>query len=563
MNINKTTPMGSLVVISIGPVQSFIEAARKLEDLWSGSYVLSYLSEMAMINLLQLAQDKGISAEMIYPAVNLAQLTNPIVGPHLEVASVPNRFVCLVEADTKATVELAQSVTQAVQDAFADFCTHGVEQVFGHDLAMAVPLKTMAAEQAANFLEIVWAVEPMMVREDYQHHRLALEKRLAAVKNNRKFAQLDQLGPVCTVCGDKEALHHLPFDYQLTMGEMSTSLRKTWKQRHQRFRPAPGDESGAARINEGEFLCGICLGKRVAREFFQKRKVAPGLFRKYDSLETIAGEADYYAVLMMDGDDMGQWFNRERSIPYHQQLSRRLSLFSQETVPQLVWKHQGRLVYSGGDDVLAFMPVHQAIELATALRRAFGSDDKGLTSDATCSTGMVIAHKKAPLGKVLSNLRRLEKQAKAYVHQDGKKKKDALALAVLTKGEQREAVLPWDGVPLLEQVKNSFVTDLSTTFLYAFGQAFLPLLGKNHHHKLTVLPGDPELNNQLLTLELERVINRSWKENQGSGAKGRQVAQELISLHSKMKSTLQFIHLLEMMRFFTKKEVKRDATAVN
>ena len=37
-----------LVVYSIGPVQSFIARARKTEDLWSGSYLLSELVGQAM-----------------------------------------------------------------------------------------------------------------------------------------------------------------------------------------------------------------------------------------------------------------------------------------------------------------------------------------------------------------------------------------------------------------------------------------------------------------------------------------------------------------------------------
>ncbi|MFS8580603.1 MAG: hypothetical protein LOD88_11335, partial [Novibacillus thermophilus] len=57
------TKKQSLLVFSIGPVQSFIAAARKLEDLWSGSYVLSYLAESGIKRLFHLGDEQGLSVE--------------------------------------------------------------------------------------------------------------------------------------------------------------------------------------------------------------------------------------------------------------------------------------------------------------------------------------------------------------------------------------------------------------------------------------------------------------------------------------------------------------------
>ena len=51
----------SCLCLPIGPVQSFIEAARKTEDLWMGSYILSYLVATAMEKV------QGDGVEIIYP----------------------------------------------------------------------------------------------------------------------------------------------------------------------------------------------------------------------------------------------------------------------------------------------------------------------------------------------------------------------------------------------------------------------------------------------------------------------------------------------------------------
>ena len=50
-----------LLLISIGPVQEFIASARKLRDLWFGSYLLSERSKTVARTLQELG------AELIFP----------------------------------------------------------------------------------------------------------------------------------------------------------------------------------------------------------------------------------------------------------------------------------------------------------------------------------------------------------------------------------------------------------------------------------------------------------------------------------------------------------------
>ena len=78
-----------LLLFSIGPVQSFIASARKTEDLWAGSYLLSFLVEKAIQQLHQLSQVEGGSVELIFPAEH-----DIAVFP--QVASFPNRFLAVV-----------------------------------------------------------------------------------------------------------------------------------------------------------------------------------------------------------------------------------------------------------------------------------------------------------------------------------------------------------------------------------------------------------------------------------------------------------------------------------
>ncbi|WP_232467186.1 type III-B CRISPR-associated protein Cas10/Cmr2 [Anoxybacillus flavithermus] len=135
---------------------------------------------------------------------------------------------------------------------------------------------------------------------------------------------------------------------------------------------------------------------------------------------------------------MGKLFSGDKERAYSE-VSEKLARFAQQHVPHIVEKHDGKLVYAGGDDVLAFVPVDKALIIAEQLRFAFSDQEKGLGKEATASFGVIIGHKKAPLHMLLDGVRKLEKKAKSY-----RKEKDALALSIyMGAGEILETVLPW------------------------------------------------------------------------------------------------------------------------
>lgn len=193
----------------------------------------------------------------------------------------------------------------------------------------------------------------------------------------------------------------------------------------------------------------------------------------------------YYGLIMMDGDRMGAILSGEEktktAIPYrdsfhsqvrqgfdahaarqpliqgygkqhrlvspnrHLAISGALNDFSQTVVRHLVEEeHLGRVIYAGGDDVLAMLPVADLLSAMQRLRHAYsGTLPEDETLDwgqlgkepqrlyckngfawlngrlmrmmgrhATASCGAVIAHHQAPLSAVLRELRNAEKRAK-------------------------------------------------------------------------------------------------------------------------------------------------------
>ena len=209
------------------------------------------------------------------------------------------------------------------------------------------------------------------------------------------------------------------------------------------------------------------------------RTVRQTLARSNESGQDMALE-NYYSLLLMDGDRMGAWVSGtddEYAITYlesfhtqirnkfeklttqnadlkryaehkrplspgkHLAISGALNDFSLTVVRHVVEEeYLGRLIYAGGDDVFAMLPVADLLPAMQRLRHAYSGHDpaheggygkgKGrltlqqgfamlngrlmrmMGERATASCGAVIAHHQAPLSAVIRELRAAEQRAK-------------------------------------------------------------------------------------------------------------------------------------------------------
>ncbi|MEZ5592422.1 MAG: type III-B CRISPR-associated protein Cas10/Cmr2 [Gammaproteobacteria bacterium] len=108
----------------------------------------------------------------------------------------------------------------------------------------------------------------------------------------------------------------------------------------------------------------------------------------------------FYGVLLMDGDSLGVHMSDATKRP---NISKALEQFTGE-VQTIVERHNGFLIYAGGDDVLALLPLEDALTCAVALRQRY------LTAFApyqdipsTLSGAIEFAHVKMPLTRVLQD----------------------------------------------------------------------------------------------------------------------------------------------------------------
>jgi CRISPR-associated protein Cmr2 len=232
----------------------------------------------------------------------------------------------------------------------------------------------------------------------------------------------------------------------------------------------------------------------------------------------------YYAVIAMDGDRLGEWLGGRRTPTLrdllhpkltryfealdnrgadraldarrhvgpalHGWISSALAAFATEFAPEIVAAHNGVVIYSGGDDLLALCPVVNALSCSHALRRAFSGEDyessagwrrssaspKALRPTmgpkASMSAGLAIVHFRSDLRFALDEARRAEKAAK----DSGR---DRLQLiASRRSGERAAAVCPWSFIPDLDELRAHFAGGASNRWTYKL-RAELPTLASD------------------------------------------------------------------------------------
>ena len=269
-----------------------------------------------------------------------------------------------------------------------------------------------------------------------------------------------------------------------------------------------------------------------------------------ETAEDAAPSEKYFAVLAFDGDEIGKWVSGEKTPPfssqladytdgsniqrsgaktyfekpefkgflesqrplspsYHLQFSEALSNFALLCARPIVEAFLGRLIYAGGDDVVALLPADTALACAEALRAAFtGGEVKGLdgsvlfrspapgflSSDkwkddhdrgrpipflvpgpkADASVGIAIAHFKSPLQDVVRAAQAAEKRAKRQLD------RRAIAVTLFKRsGETIEWGCKWagGGLRLYRALAEALdAGQLSGKFPYRFTELLSPYL---------------------------------------------------------------------------------------
>lgn len=487
--------MTSLLLVSLGPVQDFIAAARRGRDLWFGSWFLSEISKAAALTI---QTEEGEDA-LIFPAPADPQWLKPSSD-----FNCVNKLLARITGDPD---QLMAKVQKATEERLMEIWGTAKKQMKGG----ADQIQTEnAIAQLKDLLELTWVALPLPDERNYSEVRNQLESLLHARKSLREFNVVTWGAPVpkSALDGVRESVIHeeaykprageardrrewrLYTHFGVSLGERLCAIgllkrlgrpedwRKDTDEEHRapsashiaaiplltriKQDPEAWDRVGSYVKHLGEL--GEAAG-RPPRELRGDLYFPPGDTKNpfpcqgrilYDSrLPELLGSNDaaaqaskalkkllrkladglepspYYALILADGDRMGEAVDRQNTIIDHKKLSKALSEFAKNVRDIIDGDLNGRLIYAGGDDILAFLPLHTlrtGIEaLAELFQRAmkrFG-DEK---TSPTLSFGVVIAHHMDPLSGVLERVREAEKIAKATPG------KDALAITLSKRG---------------------------------------------------------------------------------------------------------------------------------
>jgi CRISPR-associated protein Cmr2 len=427
-----------LFVCAVGPVQDFIATARTSQDLRFGSWLLSELSKAAAAQI-----SAAEPHQLIFPPPG----QNLTSGSRLNVA---NKVVAVVAGEPQ---NIAREVLNAIK--------RRLEQIYKETYSRIDDRVNceLVRKQRRDLIEFYWASALYTDERAYKTARREAEAVLAARKNTRNFEQVtgcegvpkssldgvrESVLPENTKSMDEETLYTA---YRAEPGEVlsGVDLLKRWGDIRGTSFPSTTDVAALPFCimlgQEREVALRKCIQTLLKK--YTERKETLGTYFYSDRLAQlipdkrawrefqhrfaqILKQADinqqpspYYALLLADGDNMGKTINAQARLKDHQSLSQKLSEFA-STAHRLITDYRGTPIYAGGDDVLAYLPLHTVLRCVADLDREFSQAMSGFTFTGddeqlytpTLSGAVVIAHHLTPLRDVLDIARRAEKEAK-------------------------------------------------------------------------------------------------------------------------------------------------------
>ncbi len=534
---------------TLGPVQSFVVQARRTRDFWAGSFILSWLSGVAMQEVIaQCGDDRRVIEFPVAEDNFLDWLTGKqkVKSPPTQ-GGIPNRFKARIPAGQAFNPALVEQAVQIAWKALADV-------VYERDLAK-LNVETLELthnvweRQIKSCWEVVWAMTP-----DSEDSAI-----LDQSKYWRGYAPPEEAGVKCMMMDGWQELSAVErpsaktlggFWATLRKGELIASVEPVEKKNYLR--------AIASDIRPNEYLCAIAFVKRRFPRYFSEVKTiktpsgwelrgwdvgtarpsvaymaaVPWLEqaiqhaneseqteqqmqvfhraafalteehgewdsdircirrameakprskedRKWKALNgevffenelenqnkfpreekqeevrrtlvalralqrtTETKAAPFYAVLMMDGDSLGKQLSDSDK---QKAIAKGLQVFN-EKVPGIVQDHDGFLVYCGGDDVLAVLPINQALGCALAVRECYETAfercqrEFGIKISTSISAAVEFAHIHMPLTKVLGD-------AHSLLDDVAKERcgRDSLAVRVWKPGGKAlEWAMPWN-----------------------------------------------------------------------------------------------------------------------
>lgn len=438
-----------IILFTIGSIQEFIMHSKKVRDLYNSSRL--------MIELVKLGMDsvQKYNGEIILPVKTKG---------HYD--SIPNYFI--------AEYKLEESIGSIIEEELRGFL-YGILKNAQLDLDKKI--SEQLKKNILKELDIYWVEYLPEEGDNYSHIYNELYKYLDGVKRIRQIEVKQIPNEKCTMCGIRNPLvvksdntvNYIEKKYETSI----TSYNK---------------------LGDKEMLCGICLCKRlyksdripslaeitqsswaniqrnrekykslahdfknlhmdkdfaetlykekwVAFERNNSTKLSTDMRQKVEELhEQIIPK--FYCLYRFDIDDLGMYMHTLGRIE-QQEISKRINEFYAKVRQEFddTSLCLGKLIYAGGDDLLALVPVEQIFLLLDIINNVFGDavGDAGLTY----SQSIHIVHYTMPLREVIRYSKgELDQVKKRYAkkYHDYDTIKDGTVISIFTEGYNSQAV---------------------------------------------------------------------------------------------------------------------------
>ncbi len=464
--------MNYLLQISVGPVQDFISAARRTRDLWFGSNMLSEISKAVALSV---SENGG---NLIFPAPENDDDLSP--GSDLSVANV-----ILAEFEN-ADGEKLMAVSDRALEAAKSRLKIYAEKVFC--VMKSYIVKDRWDSQLDDVIEFYSAWLPID-DGDYHSARRNVARLLAARKNIRDFkpnpfpdkvpkSSLDGLRESVLIKNDSdESLSNLPHGISIKKNEALDAIGL--------IKRVPTSNSdwvfpSITRValdswirNEGKsftedsYFTGMCE-ELAELDALSRARIPGGVYKSFpydgviflpdrhqsiidDSrdkgrareicgrisryLEHKSPEEPYLAFICADGDKMGATLSAMKTPDEHRKFSQSLSRFALKA-RDIIRDNHGICVYTGGDDVMAFIPLGNSLDCARGLYDLFKNTMSDYP-DVSLSVGIAIAHAMENLEYLFNFGREAESIAKKGVNNKAVTNgndRNGLAISVRSRG---------------------------------------------------------------------------------------------------------------------------------
>ena len=452
----------ALLRFTVSPVQTFIAEARRTADLYAGSRILAELVRAAARSL----QEAG--ADLIYPAnLDAGDPPNVIVArvPWEDAEQLAQQATAALQARWQAFADEALTTLRGLVDldeklerqwrsqvadlwevywAAARIENDDYATAFGRSQAGVAALKktrVFVQHAEAGAKDTLSGNRAALARdgEDLRAFWRRVRRHPRGARLVGEHERLDAVGTVKRFHGAKTSYPSVPTITARPFARRATvqaaQALASYRDAFELLVTAFGEQPDRYRRTglaiegfpyDGAFLYEATLewpalveelGLDPARAE-QRRTQVDSILRdaraRLAKLYQVVGHrpSRYVAVLVLDGDSMGQWLASvlaEGGVEAHREVSRALTHFADaaENVLQAA-APDGVYVYRGGDDVVALAPAEQAMPLALTLARTFLEK----TGGRTASAGVAIGHWLEPLGDLLQSAREAEKRAK-------------------------------------------------------------------------------------------------------------------------------------------------------